>query len=319
MVQTKKPNKAAVTSTETSATRPRRVKAQEYQRWRLQKRIKHPGPRVKGGFRLLQGSLSTIWQNKKLFGGLLLAYVVLSLLLVRGFSSTSNLVAVKATLSNTHNSALGNGATLLGDLFSSNGSSNTSATAYQSILFIVLSLAIIWSLRQVYGKSTNEVRVKAAFYQGMNAFVPFVLVFLVVILQLLPLVLGLGVFSLVIRNSLAVGVLEGGIWTLALALCCTWSFYMVTSSVFALYIVTLPGVMPMQALRSAKDLVRHRRWTVMRKVLFMPITLFVITIIIMLPVVIIFTGLAEWVLFVLGLAMVMIGHTYLYSLYRELM
>lgn len=319
MAKTKNPSASKASPKQTDGTRPRRVKPQQYQRWRFQKRIKHPGPRVKGSFRLLQGSLGTIWQNKKLFGGLLLAYVVLSLLLVRGFSSTSNLVATKATLSNSHNSAISNGATLLGDLFSSNGSSNTSATAYQSILFVVLSLAIIWSLRQVYGKTSSTVRVKAAFYQGMSAFVPFVLVFFVVILQLLPLVLGLGIFSLVIRNGLAVGALESGIWMLGLALCCMWSFYMVTSSVFALYIVTLPDVMPMQALRSAKDLVRYRRWTVMRKVLFMPVILFLITVIIMLPIVIIFTGLAEWVLFVLGLAMVIIGHTYLYSLYRELM
>ncbi len=41
----------------------------------------------------------------------------------------------------------------------------------------------------------------------------------------------------------------------------------VKSSLFALYIVTLPDMTPMKALRSARELARYRRWTVLRKIL----------------------------------------------------
>ena len=55
---------------------------------------------------------------------------------------------------------------------------------------------------------------------------------------------------------------------------------------FALYIVTLPDMTPMKALRSARELVRYRRWTVLRKVLFLPLMLLVVAAIIMVPIII---------------------------------
>jgi hypothetical protein len=93
---------------------------------------------------------------------------------------------------------------------------------------------------------------------------------------------------------------------------------MVTSSVFALYIVTLPNVTPMAALRSARDLVLHRRWLIMRKVLFLPVALLVIAAIIMVPVIILSPAVAEWLFFGLSMLALAVVHSYMYGLYREL-
>jgi hypothetical protein len=94
---------------------------------------------------------------------------------------------------------------------------------------------------------------------------------------------------------------------------------MVSSSVFALYIVTLPDVTPMQALRSARELVRHRRWSIARKVLFLPVSLLVIAAAIMIPVILLLTPASEWAFFVLSMFSLAVIHSYMYGLYRELL
>jgi uncharacterized membrane protein YoaK (UPF0700 family) len=94
---------------------------------------------------------------------------------------------------------------------------------------------------------------------------------------------------------------------------------MISSSLFALYIVTLPDMTPFKALRSARELVRHRRWTVLRKILFLPIILLVVAAIIMLPIIIWLTSLAQWVFFLLTMFALVAANAYMYTLYRELL
>jgi hypothetical protein len=97
------------------------------------------------------------------------------------------------------------------------------------------------------------------------------------------------------------------------------SLYMVTSSVFALYIVTLPNMTPMRALRSARGLVLGRRWTVLRKLLFLPIALFLLGALIMLPLIWFWAPAATWVFFALSMACLAALHSYMYALYRSLL
>jgi hypothetical protein len=94
---------------------------------------------------------------------------------------------------------------------------------------------------------------------------------------------------------------------------------MISSSLFALYIVTLPDMTPMKALRSARELVRHRRWTVLRKILCLPLILLVAGAVIMLPIIIVLTPLAQWVFFLLTMLALVAAHAYMYTLYRELL
>ena len=108
-------------------------------------------------------------------------------------------------------------------------------------------------------------------------------------------------------------------WGILLFLFVLLSLYMITSSIFALYIVTLPDMTPMQALRSARNLVRFRRWTVMRKVLFLPLSLVVIGGLLLIPIIIFLTPIAEWVYFGLTMMSLAFIHSYIYTLYRELL
>jgi hypothetical protein len=152
----------------------------------------------------------------------------------------------------------------------------------------------------------------------MYPIVPFILVLCVIGLQLLPLVIGTGLYSLVASNGIAVG--GEIIFWIVLAIALTvLSLYWLCSSLFALYIVTLPDMTPLKALRSARELVRNRRAQVIRKVLWLPLVLFVVAGLIMLPIILWLTPLAQWIFFLLTMFSVVAIHTYMYILYRELL
>jgi DNA-binding helix-hairpin-helix protein with protein kinase domain len=97
------------------------------------------------------------------------------------------------------------------------------------------------------------------------------------------------------------------------------SLYMVSSSLFALYIVALPDMTPMRALRSARQLALHRRWTILRKILFLPFSLLLLSGLIMLPFIVLVPAIAAWVFLILSLFGWIVALTYMYLLYRELL
>ncbi len=298
----------------------RQVKPQGYKSFRLSKRIKHTGPVLPGAFKLFKLSIKQLFAHKKLFFGIVGVYLVLTIVLVKGLGLNSNVPELKSSLEDlsTNSSELISGVAIFSFLVgTASNPSSDAAGVYQAILLIVVSLAFIWALRQVHAKS--EVSVRDAFYKGLYPLVPFVLILGVISLQMLPLIIGSGLHSLVSANGLAVGFIEQAFWAAALGLFALLSLYMITSSLFALYIVTLPDVRPMQALRSARGLVRYRRWAVMRRVLLLPVMLLLAGAIIIIPLIIFMAPVAEWVFFVLSMLTLAIVHSYLYNLYRELL
>jgi hypothetical protein len=292
-----------------AAQTPRRLKLGTYQRGKFQKRIKHPGPKLPSSLRLFRQSLGTIRRNKLLFGVIFVVYLLLSVLLVRGFSNVANLPGVKSALLASHDGTWSVGTNLLGNLFSAATPTGTvtAANAYQSMLFLIISLVIIFALRQVYGKQVRPAPIKASFYKSTQQLIPFVLVLLVIGLQFIPLLIGSSIYSFVVTGGVIVGPLEQILCLTVLALLVISSFYMMTSSLVALYIVTLPDVKPVQALRSAKELVRFRRWTVMRKIIALPIIIFICVIVIMMPIVLFLTPVAEWLFFALSLGLLIVA------------
>jgi len=314
--KTKKPVTAPV-----SRTTPRRIKAANYKHFRLHKRIKHPGPALTGVFRLFWRSCAHLVREWKLIGGILLVYGVLNILFVRGLGGGVDLSAIKQALHDVSNGSAGQLSTsfaLYGTLLGSAGNTTSQvAGAYQSFLVILTSLALIWALRESLIQRGQ--RIRDAFYRGPAQLVPFILVLTVIGLQLVPLIIGAGIYNIVSTNGIAVTLLEKAIWIMLCGLLALLSLYMVSSSLFALYIVTLPGMTPLKALRSARKLVLFRRWTLMRKIIFLPIALVVLSALLIVPIIFVFTSLAGWLFFIMTLIGLAIIHSYMYSLYRELL
>jgi hypothetical protein len=282
--------------------------------------LKQPA-RLPSAWRLTKTAWGILWQHKQLFFGITLLYGLLNLILVQGLASSTDVTSLKTTLNhaiNGHFSSLASGAGVFAILVTSagNGSSDT-AGAYQLFLGLVTSLAVIWALRQVMAGST--IRIREAYYRGMSPLIPFILVLLVIGLELVPLVIGSSLYALVISNGIAVNLPEKILFGLIFAAFAAASFYLVASSIFALYIVTLPDMTPMKALRSARQLVKGRRWPIIRKVLFLPLILLVAAAIIMVPIIILLTSLAQWVFFLLTMFALVAANTYIYTMYRELL
>lgn len=278
-------------------------------------------PRLPNVLRLTKTSAVVLWRSKKVLGGVILIYGLLNLMLVQGLAAATDVVSLKDQLNQVFTGNFGQLASsfsiflvLVGS--AGNGSSPT-AGAYQLILGLIASLAIIWALRQIF--AGTQIRIRDAYYNGMTPLIPFILVLLIIGVQLMPMLVGSTVYSIVMANGIAVHVIEQISWFALFIILTLTSLYMISSSLIALYIVTLQDMTPIKALRSAKNLVRGRRWEVMRKLLFLPFILLIVAAVIMLPIIIALTPLAQWAFFVLTMFSLLAIHTYMYTLYRELL
>jgi len=275
----------------------------------------NPAPRaLPSVWALTRNAAGLVWHNRVLFLGITSVYALLTIIFV-GITSNTDIAFLKQSF--TTSSTIGAGLNVFLNLLGSSGnSSNAAEGAYQFILAIIASLAIIWALRQVVAGS--NIRIRDSFYKGMSALVPFVLVLLVVGIKLIPLLIGSAIYAQVMSNGIAVALFEKILWGIVFGISAVISLYLVSSSIFALYIVTLPDMTPLKALRSARDLVKGRRIILIRKVLFLPLLLFVMAAIIMLPFIIWMTSLAVAVFFIISMLVLLVVHSYFFTLYREL-
>lgn len=277
--------------------------------------------KLPSAWRLTKMTATTLWRYRRLFIGITLVYGLLNLILVQGLANSTNVTSLKNELNQVFTGHFGSLASSLSVFVvlvggAGNASSQT-AGAYQLSLGIITSLAVIWALRQLLAGA--QLRIRDAYYRGMYPLVPFILVLIVMGLQLIPLLIGSLLYSIVTTNGIAVYPIEKILWDLIYALLALASLYMISSSFFALYIVTLPDMTPRKALRSARDLVKKRRWRVLRKILWLPLVLLVGAAVIMVPIIIWLTPLAQWVFFLLTMFSLVAVHAYMYTLYRELL
>lgn len=275
----------------------------------------HTTPALPSSINITKRTAGLLWQNKAVLGLITMVHIVLYLLFVQGVSGLVDVAAIRDQFADKFAGGISAYLQLV------SGASSTGVTqaaqVYQMITLVIISLATIWALRQIIGGV--NVRTRDAFYKGMYPLVPFLLVMLVVILELLPSFLGLTIYQLVVVSGIAgagIGQLFWGLLALILTLV---SLYLIASSLFAAIIVTLPDMTPVSALRSASKLVRGRRWKVLRKVLFMPLVLFLASAIILLPVIMIVPVLAQWLFIAVATTALTASITYLYVLYRDLL
>lgn len=281
-----------------------------------------PQKKLPSVWSLTRQASQIIWDNKKLFFGITLIYGLLNLVLVQGLSSGSTDVSsLKSSFDQAftgHFGSLASSFSVFVALVGSSGNgSSQAAGGYQLFLGLVVSLALIWALRQRY--NGQLIRIRDAYYKGMYPLVPFILVLLVVGLELIPFIAAALVYALIVNNGIITVVFEQLILLILVIAVSLWSFYMASAAVIALYIATLPDMMPKQALRSARELVNGRRWTVLRKILALPIVLFIIAAVIMLPIILWLTALSSWIFFILTMFVLTAVHAYMYTLYRELL
>ncbi len=282
--------------------------------------VKQLAVKLPSAWKITKRAASTLWEHRRLFIIITVIYGLLNMVLVQGLASGTDVGGLKEQLDKIFTGnfgALASSLSIFAVLVSSSGnSSSQTAGAYQLFIALITSLAIIWALRQVM--IGNRIRVRDAYYRGMYPLIPFLLVLIVIGLQLIPLIVGSALYNIVISNGIAVHLIEKVLWALLFGALGLASLYMLSSSLFALYIVTLPNMSPIKALRSARKLVSGRRWKVLLKILFLPLILLVVAAIIMVPIIIFVAPLSQSIFFILSMFALITIHAYMYTLYRNL-
>jgi hypothetical protein len=312
------PKQAKKTQSSLSAANGRTRQLSKKQAKTKNKKIAKTKKPLSGSFKLTAHVSNLLIQHWRTLGGIVLVYLLLNIVFASGISNVSTAFdSIKANLDANSANGLVHGAAGFASLVGSAGASGSgTGSTLQSILFIVESLVIIWAVRHLL--SGQQISVKQAYYKAMTPLIPFVLVIFVIIIQLLPVSIGATIFTAVatsvFTNTAAASVLS----LIAFVLLAAWSIYMVSASIFAMYIVTLPDVQPRQALRSAKELVKFRRALIIRKVFFLPVFILVVMGVIIVPLILLAPVLVPVVFYALSMLAILFIHTYLYSLYREM-
>jgi hypothetical protein len=269
--------------------------------------------------KLTASAFHVMYKNWQVLGGIVLVYILLSIFFASGAANLNSTTAdIGANIdTKTASSALSSSLKGYGELLGSGSGGASANSSLQPILVIIASLAIIWALRQLL--AGNKISIKNSYYKSTSQLIPFVLILMLIVIQLLPLILGSAIVNAILQTAF----IGSTFWQVVIlgsffVIFASWTFYMISSSIFAMYISTLPDVQPLKALRSAKDLVKFRRLILIRKLIFLPILIFIAIGIIVVPLILFARVLVAPVFYVLGMSSILFIHTYLYMLYREL-
>lgn len=291
--------------------------------------------KLPGYFAFNKYVFKTLWSNKKLFLSLIFIYALLSALMV-GIASQDSFTTLKDTLASTSGDILKGAWGELGKaglLFVSTitgGSSDSlseSQQIYSAILIILAWLTTVWLLRNVI--AGRKVKLRDGLYNAGSPILPTFLVALLLLVQLLPFAIAIIGYGAASATGLLAGGIEAMLFWVAAGLLTILSLYLITGTVFALIIITLPGMYPSIAIKTAGDLVIGRRLRILARFLWMVINLSIVWALTIIPIILIDTWIKsiwkviEWIpivplsVLILSAITVVWASSYIYLLYRK--
>lgn len=278
----------------------------------------------------------TLWKNRKLIIAMVVVYALLSAIMV-GLASQDTYTILSDTLRETSDSIFDGNigevgkASLLFIAAMTGGLSQTLTEVqqvYAAILGLMVWLTTVWLLRNVL--AGHKVKLRDGLYNSSAPILSTFVVVLVMLVQLLPIALALIGYSAAMASGLLTGGVEAMIFWLAVGLLTALSLYWITSTAVALVVVTLPGMYPFQAIKTAGDLVVGRRLRILLRLLWMGLMIAVVWVIIMIPIIMLDTWIKgvwpsiEWIptipltLLILGSMTIVWSSSYIYLLYRRI-
>jgi len=240
----------------------------------------------------------TIWTHRRHFALLAAVYAALTLILV-GIGSQETYSALTSSLQDASSEVLQGDTGQLGNVvlqFASVGSGLTAAPTegqqtYVVILALLVWLTSVWLLRNLL--AGHAVKLRDGLYNAGAPIVATALVLLAFVVQLIP----VGIAILGYQAASSTGLLDSGIaamlFWIAAGLLVVMSLYWLTSTFFALIIVTLPGMYPWRALKTAGDMLVGRRLRILLRMVWMFLVLTVAALVIMLPLILLATWLTS--------------------------
>ena len=232
-----------------------------------------------------------IWSNRKNFILLALIYSIVTVLMV-GIVSQDLYSTLTDTLGTTSEGFLvgfSGEIQKAGLLFLTALTGGMSQTltdvqqVYAGIISLLAWLTSVWMLRNIL--AGYKIKVRDGLYNAGAPILSTFLVALLLIVQLLPLALALIAYSSAALTGILAGGVEAMLFWIAASLLVMLSLYWITSTIIALVIVTLPGMYPFQAIKTAGDLVVGRRLRILFRFLWMGLITVFVWAIIMIPII----------------------------------
>lgn len=276
-----------------------------------------------------------LWQNRKLFGMLVLVYTVLYTA-VAGFGAQDAYTNLSTILKQTGGEVftgawgqVGQAGLLLLTTFTTGLS--PSPTQVQGVFTVILGgmawLTVVWLLRNIM--AGHRVRLRDGVYSSGSPIISTLIVSTVLAVQALP----LAILILIYNAAALTGLLDGGVeamlfWIIA-TLIIVLVLYWMTSTVIALVVVTLPGMYPLVAIKTAGDLVIGRRLRILLRLIWMAVLTVVVLAVIAIPIILFDSWLkqiapvTDWIPLVpltvisLSAASLVWMASYVYVLYRK--
>lgn len=156
---------------------------------------------------------------------------------------------------------------------------------YAFLLVLFTWLTTVWFLRNALA-SRNTPKLRTAIYNAGAPIVPTALIAVVLLLQLIPAAIGIIAYTTAISTGFLSNPLLSIVFSFVVLGLLLLTVYLIISSFFALIVVTLPGMYPWQAIRTAGDMVVGRRLKILLRVFWLFVVTAILVIVIMLPLII---------------------------------
>lgn len=248
--------------------------------------------KLPGYFAFTSYVLKTLRKYWKIFLLLTILSVIFTALMV-GIMSQDNYQTISDTLNATTGSFFTGGWGQIGKasllfLSSITGGFSSSLTELQQALSIVILLftwlTSVWLLRNLL--AGHKVKLRDGLYGAGSPVIATFIVALILLIQMLPFALALIAYGAASATGLLAGGVEAMIFWIAAGLLTLLSIYWITSTIFALVIVTLPGMYPFKAIKLSGDLVVGRRLRIMLRLIWMIISTLLVWAVILIPIII---------------------------------
>lgn len=229
----------------------------------------------------------------KIFLPLLLIFVGLYIFLI-GAMSENTLADVKANVEQTNKDVADGkigtvgkaGLTLLG-IISTGGltTMNDAQVVIAVLLFTIIWLVTIYLARHLLA-GHQEIKMRDGFYSALSPLVSTLVVGLIIFLEAIPIMLTIIVFQVALTTEFLSTPFYALLFFMFAALMITLSLYLLSSSFFAIIVVSAPGLYPLTAVRMAKNLIMGRRLRFLIRVFYLVIIVALLYLLLLMPAII---------------------------------
>lgn len=313
------------------ATKNETVSRLPFKRWLRRKPVTRTAPPLPGYFRFTKEVLTRLRTDRSLFLRLFLVTVVAATLLF-GATQQDQYVTMTDALKDYRETLAGegfNGTVEFGVLLATaaTGGLNTTLSETQRVYFfffyLLIWLATIWLLR--HRMAGVAVVVRDGLYNAGSPIVTCLALFFVAMIQLLPMALGIIVYSAAMTSGVLNNGFEVGLFALGALGLSVLSLYWVSSTFFALIIASNPGTYPVVALKMANQIVAGQRFKLVARLVWLAVLLALLWALVLIPAVLLDSWIAQPLLPIVVLSVqvlvafsVIFGSTYVYLLYRKM-